>query len=288
MLIGLLLAFISALAYGANVPFARLSSLAGVSGPDIVFYRSFLLLVVLGGIIRLTGVPILVPRASFGKVLGLGLATSLVGLTYISSVAFIPVGVATIIFYTFPLIILIVSPFIDGERPTLGRIAIFILAFAGLCVAIGPSFTSLDLRGLLLAGVAAIGAAAQFFFAAKATRALPPMTAGFWTQMILMPVALVTCLFIGGPVGPGSLVLAAWPVGMTCGLFVVAFVLHLLAARAAPPAVIGLIYCAEPVTSIALASVVLDERLTLAQLGGGSMVLAAVIAAVLFEGRKKG
>ena len=111
--------------------------------------------------------------------LGLGLGTAAVGLCYISSVAFIPVGVATIIFYTFPLIILVASPMIDGDRPTLARAAIFGLAFAGLAIAIGPSFQTLDPRGLALAGGAALGATVQFFFAARATRAVDPAAAGF-------------------------------------------------------------------------------------------------------------
>jgi drug/metabolite transporter (DMT)-like permease len=283
---GLLAAFVSALAYGSNVPYARLSANMGVAGADIVFYRSLAMILLLAALTLVQGDSLKVPREAIGKVIGLGLFTAMVGLTYISSVAFIPVGVATIIFYTFPLIILVASPFIDGERLTFPRVLIFLVAFAGLFVAIGPSFTSLDWRGLALAFIAAFGATGQFFFAARATRAMPPIPVGFWTQLILLPVAATTVFAIGGPAPLATLAAAWWPVFMTCALFVVAFVLHLKAARAAPPAVIGLVYCAEPVTSIIVAAFLLNETLALSQLLGGGLVLLAVIAAVLVERAK--
>ena len=286
VLAGLGLALLAALGYGANVPFAKQAAIAGVSGPDIVFYRAFLLLAVLAGLVLAGGGSLAVPAAARRMVLGLGLFTAFVALCYISSIAFIPVSVATIVFYTFPLVILVISPFIDGEALTPARIAIFILAFLGLFVAIGPRFTSLDPRGLMLAGGAVLGATGQFFFAARATRAVDPAVAGFWTQLILIPVALGACLLTGGPVPPAALLVAIVPVGLTCLLFIFAFSLHLASARLAPPAALGLIFCAEPVTSIMVATHVLDEQLTTAQVSGGSLVLIAILAGVLLEGRK--
>jgi drug/metabolite transporter (DMT)-like permease len=287
MLFGLLAAFVSAVAYGANLPFARISAGLGVFGPDIVVYRSLAMIALLAAIAGIRRDSLAIPPPMRLPILGLGLFTATVGLAYLSSVAFIPVGVATIIFYMFPLVIVIVSPFVDGEKLTLSRILIFLVAFCGLFLAIGPSFTSLDPRGLALAAIAVIGATGQFFFASKTTRVLPPTIVGFWTQLILLPIAMATVYAAGGPASLATLQGAAVPVLITAGLFLIAFMLHLFAARAAPPAVIGLVYCAEPVTSILLASVVLDEALTLLQLGGGLLVFAAVIAAILVEQRRK-
>jgi drug/metabolite transporter (DMT)-like permease len=286
MLFGLLAAFVSAVAYGANVPFARISAGLGVFGPDIVVYRSIAMIALLAGIAAIQRDSLAIPGPMRLPILGLGLFTATVGLAYLSSVAFIPVGVATIIFYMFPLVIVIVSPFVDGEPLTLSRILVFLVAFCGLFLAIGPSFTSLDPRGLGLAALAVIGATGQFFFASKTTRVLKPTIVGFWSQLIILPIAIATVYSAGGPASLTTLQGAALPVMITAGLFLIAFILHLFASRAAPPAVIGLVYCAEPVTSILLASVVLDEALTLVQLAGGLLVFAAVIAAILVEQRR--
>lgn len=283
---GLSIGLLSAVCYGANVPYAKLAAVAGASGPTLVFYRAFLMVALLGTLGLAQGGSLAVPAGQRGSVLGLGIATSFVGLCYISSVAFIPVGVATILYYTYPLLILMISPLIDGERLTPARLGIFGLAFAGLFIALGPNFASLDWRGLVLAMMGAAAAAAQFFFAARATRGSTPVIAGFWTQLILIPIAFAACLFAGGPDSPTVLVSAAWPAGMHIGLFVLAFGFHLLAARRTPPAALGLVFCAEPVASILLATQVLDERLTLAQISGGALVLIAVIASVLTESRK--
>ncbi|MDQ0396277.1 DMT family transporter [Labrys monachus] len=283
---GLGLGLLAAVSYGSNVPFAKLSAEAGVSGPNVVFYRSLLMVALLGLFALSRRAPLAVPQGVRLPVLGLGVATSFVGICYISSVAFIPVGVATIIYYLYPLVILVVSPWVDSERLTPARLMIFALAFLGLVVAIGPAFTSLDPRGLVLAMLGSAAAAAQFFFAARATRAIGPVAAGFWAQAIQMPAALGICLLAGGPVAPAALAGAAWPVGMTCALFILAFALHLASARMAPPAALGLVFCAEPVASILLAARLLGETLAPAQLAGGCLVLLAIVGSVVVESRR--
>lgn len=286
LLLGLGLALLAAMAYGSNVPFARLSAQAGITGPDIVFYRSLAMVVLLGAFVVGTGGSLFVRAESRRSLLGLGLTTSLVALAYLSSVAYIPVGVATVVYYMFPLIILAVAPLVDGSAVTPARIAVFAVAFAGLVLAIGPTFAVLDPRGLALAVTAAMGAAGQFFFASRTMQATGPAVAGFWTQLILVPIALATALATGGPVAPSGLAVAAVPVALTCGLFMLAFGLHMSSARLAPPAVLGLIFCAEPITSIAVAALVLDERLTPGQIAGGLLVLVAVVAAIGLESRR--
>jgi drug/metabolite transporter (DMT)-like permease len=283
---GLGIGLMAALCYGANVPFAKLAAQAGASGPTLVFYRAFLMVALLGALGLVQHHSLTVPAGSRLAVLGLGIATSFVGLCYVSSVAFIPVGVATILYYTYPLMILLTAPLVDGERLTPARLGIFALAFAGLFIALGPGFGALDWRGLVLALMGAAAAAAQFFCAAKATRGSTPVIAGFWTQLILIPIALAACLLSGKLEPPAVLVAAGWPAGMHIALFVLAFGFHLLAARLTLPAALGLVFCAEPVASILLATPLLGESLTPTQLYGGALVLIAVMASVLVESRK--
>jgi drug/metabolite transporter (DMT)-like permease len=286
ILTGLGIGLLSAVCYGSNVPYAKLAAVVGANGPNLVFYRAFLMVALLGILGLTRGSSLAVPAGTRGVVLGLGIATSVVGICYISSVAFIPVGVATIIYYVYPLVVLVVSPMVDGERLTIVRLVIFAFAFAGLFIAIGPSFTSLDPRGLALAAMGAAGAAAQFFLASRATRVIGPAAAGFWTQFIIIPIAFVACLPSGGVVAPSTLIGAAWPVGMHIGLFALAFGLQMMAARIAPPAALGLVFCVEPVVSIVLATQVLNESLTPPQATGGALVLIAIITSVMAEGRK--
>src|SRR3712207_5247282 len=117
-LTGTLFALVSATLYGANIAYARLASFAGVSGPTLVFYRVFIMLALVGVAALAVRRTIAFPREERGVMLVTGIATAGVGLFYLSSVAFIPVTVAVVVFYTFPILIVLASPFVEGTRLT--------------------------------------------------------------------------------------------------------------------------------------------------------------------------
>jgi drug/metabolite transporter (DMT)-like permease len=284
--LGLIAAFVSAAAYGFNVPYARLASDMGVNGPDLVFYRVFAMLVVVLAAAWLLRRRLAVARQHTGLLLAIGLSSAIIGIAYLSSVAFVPVGVAVIIFYTYPLLILIASPLVDGEKLTGARLAIFALAFAGLVIAIGPGLGLYDWRGLALAALAALATATQFFLGARAGSRVDPIALLFWIHVIVLPLALAVALVFGGPASPTVLWLALGPVAANIVAYVFAFFLHMRAVALAPPAAVGLVFTLEPVVSIVTAAFVLDERLTQAQLIGGVLVLAALVGAVLLEMRR--
>ena len=65
--------------------------------------------------------------------------------------------------------------------------------------------------------------------------------------------------------------------------YLVGFALQMVAARRAPAALIGLIFCLEPVVAIVFAGLILGETLTAAQMTGSLLVLAALVASSLAE-----
>jgi drug/metabolite transporter (DMT)-like permease len=93
----------------------------------------------------LQGERLCVPREALAVFSGQAAATLIVSVSYLASVQFIPVGLAVIIFFTFPVLIMLVSPLVEGRSPGMWRILIAILAFIGITVAIGPSIAGLDL-----------------------------------------------------------------------------------------------------------------------------------------------
>lgn len=285
-LAGLAAATLAATVYGINIPFARVADEAGVPGPDLVLYRVGLMIAVIVVAALAARERLSIDRAGLAEALPLGAATAVVGIAYLSSVAFIPVGIAVMVFYTFPLVILVTSPFVDGERPTAARGAAFALAFLGLAAAIGPNLSGLDPRGLALAALASAGAAAQFHLGARAMRRVPVWPLMLWVQIVVAPLAVVTALAFGGPVGPAT-VAAAWlAVGINAVCFVAGFLLQMRAVKLAPPAVVGLVFTLEPIVSIATAGAVLGERLSVGQYAGGLMVLAGLVGAVAVEMRE--
>lgn len=279
---GMLLAFASAAAFGTNIVSAQIAGQVGLSGPLLVFYRVLLMLI-------LVGTAALVWRGSLGlargerqPVLLFGLATALVGTAYLSSVSFVPVSVAAVVFYTFPILIVLIEPLITPAPFRADRFAVALLAFLGVALVVGPDLHGLDPRGLALAFLASLSATAQFFAAARCAQVatLPKL---FWSHVVILPVALAVLLSTGGLLPPQAFLLAPIAVAITYGGYILGFVLQLLALARVAPGPAGLAFCAEPVVAVAIAAVVLAERLGPLQYAGGALVIAALVTNVILE-----
>ncbi len=280
--IGIAAALASATAYGINIVYARMATQQGVSAADLVFLRVFLMLGAVAIVVALRGRSLAIPPAGRKAVVALGIASAGVGLAYFFAVSFVPIGIAAIIFYTFPLLILLASPFVEGGRLTLHRLVVFALAFTGLAIAIGPGLGAIDIRGIALAALASTLAAWQFFMAARAGRHVPPAVLMFWAHVVIMPIAGAAALLLGG-ISWGTIGSAWFASAMTVAGYLVGFALQMVAARRAPAALIGLVFCLEPVVAILFAGLILGETLGSAQMMGSLLVLAALVASSLAE-----
>jgi len=282
---GLAFALSGAFFYGFNITFAKIAAELGVGGPMIVAER-VLVMIAIGLVIgRLTRASFSVPRNERMPLFGLGIGSTGVSICYISSVAFIPITIAAVIFYTFPILIVVLSPFIDRKPLTLAMMAIVLTAFIGVVLVLGTTDAGLDPRGLLLAAGASISAAIQFF---AGTRCRQTGTAAklVISQVIVLPSALLTVYFTGAIFTVDSQMIAFVPVWLTIGGFVFGFGFQILALARISASVAGLAFCLEPVVAALTSAIVLGERLASIQYLGGMIVFAAIIATVFVERSK--
>ncbi len=282
---GLVFALSGAFFYGFNITFAKIAAELGVGGPMIVAER-VLVMIAIGLLIgRLTGASFSVPRHERVSLFALGLGSTGVSICYISSVAFIPITIAAVIFYTFPILIVVLSPLIDRKPLTVSMMAIVLAAFIGVVLVLGTTDASLDPRGLLLAAGASASAAIQFF---AGTRCRQTGTAAklVFSQVIVLPTALFTVYFIGSVFTIDSQLAAFVPVWLTIGGFVFGFGFQILALTRISASVAGLAFCLEPVVAAITSAIVLGERLAIIQYIGGAIVISAIIATVIVERNK--
>lgn len=284
--LGVAAALASATAYGINIVYARLATLQDVPPGDLVVLRIGLMLALVAVFGHATGASFKVPKSARPTLLVLGLLSAGLGLAYFYAVSLIPIGIATLVFYTFPFLILIASPFVDGTRFSPLRLGLFLVAFAGLVLALGPSLGAVSLLGLSLAFAASAMAAAQFFAASRAGVAMSQVALLFWCHVVMLPIAVAVALGTGGPGSPAVLA-AAWIAGLiTIVGYLFGFALQMLASRSAPPPVIGLVFCLEPVVAIVGAGIVLGETLSTSHMIGGTLVLAALVISSLMDLRR--
>ena len=279
---GLLLACASAAAFGTNIVSAQIAGQAGLSGPLLVFYRVLLMLILVGGTALVWRGSLRLARSERQPVLLFGFATALVGIAYLSSVSFVPVSVAAVVFYTFPILIVLAEPLLTSAPFRADRLAVALVAFLGVALVVGPDLHGLDPRGLALAFLASLSATAQFFAAARCAQVatLPKL---FWSHVVILPVTLAILAITGGLLPPQTFLLAPIAIAITYGGYIIGFVLQILALARIAPGPAGLAFCAEPVFAVAIAAIVLAERLGPLQYGGGALVIVALVTNVILE-----
>lgn len=285
---GMAFALGGAVFYGVNIAYVRMAADAGVTGALMVAWRVLLMagLAALFAAALSKGLAegLSVPRKERSAVLATGISSAAVALCYITSVAFVPVTVAAVIFYTFPVLIVLATPFVEKRPLTPAMIGIVLVAFAGVVLVVGPALGGLDPFGTALAFGASVAAVWQFFAAARApeTSAVAKI---FWIQLVMLPAAAAAAWALGGSLSPAIFTAAPFAVFMTIGLYVVAFVFHMAALTRIAPSAAGLAFCAEPLVAAISSAVLLDERVSALQYAGGTLVIAAIVANVRIENR---
>jgi len=289
--LGIGCALAAASIYGLVPNFVRGAFENGIPPVEATFFRTSVIAIVFALIAVVQGDSFRIPRAAIGAFAGQAIATLVISVSYLASVQFIPIGLAVIIFFTFPVLIMLASPLVEGKFPGFWRIIIAILAFGGLVVAIGPSFGDLDIRGIGLATLAALAGVIQFFTGRSISRYLTPAVFGSLVHIIIWPATLLVALFVGG----GTLQMMGGGARTTMGLYflfgvaavyVAAYMLQMSSLRFAPASAVAPFYNLEPIVTTICAGLLFGERLTFNQYAGGGIVLAALVVSSLLGSRE--
>ena len=283
---GILFALAAGLVYGLAPPFTRLAFVNGVPAMETAFWRICALVLLAGVIAVIMGRRISVPRPARLPLLLMIVSTAVISAGYLGAVQFIPVPLTVIIFYTFPILILLTAPLIEGHRLAISQLLIGFVAFAGLLIAIGPGGGGADWRGIGLAGMAAAGAVMQTFVARPLTSQMNMLHLGLLTHLAVLPIIAAVIVLAGGEfrtlLDPSAIALTgAAALSVVAMSYCAGFSFQMLALRSAPASVVAPYFNIEPLTSVAVAALILAEPPTAREMAGGALVLAALIAAGL-------
>lgn len=137
--LGIACALSAAVIYGLVPNAVRGAFNHGVPPIEATFFRTFFVAICFAAAVIWQGEVLRVPASAWRSFTGQAVATLGVSVGYLASIQFIPVGLAAIVFFTFPVIILLVAPLAEGHAPGLFRLGVALAAFLGLAIAIGPS-----------------------------------------------------------------------------------------------------------------------------------------------------
>lgn len=286
------LALLSSVCFGSSGPFAKTLIHAGLSPLQAVWLR------VAGAAVIL--VPMTLALRGFGgfRAARRGLPLLVVfGITgvagcqacYFVAAARLPVGVAILLEYTGPVLVVAWLRFVRRTPVARSAAAGVAVALAGVACVV-QVWAGLRLDGIgLLAGLGAAASQAAYFLIAKrmtadtdplvltsagfivGTAALTALAAPWSFPWRLLPADVT----IAGQTAPAWLV-AAWIIVVSTAI---AYVTSVLAVRRLPAPVAAAVSYPEAVAAAAFAWLILGERLAAVQIAGGLIVLVGAFVA---------
>ena len=265
----------AAFAISVSVVIASIAFSHGTSTLTILLLRFLALMMLIPLLMRARRLTLRVaPRAALLSVVIGAIFLAQTG-GYLASVSYIPVALAVLLFYTYPLLTAMLGAFIDRRRPHPLELLGLGMAFAGLFLALQVSFDALDARGIGFAALAACAAAVVLNSTQRVLRNLASLPVSFFTSVGSLLVCIVI-LALGGEVAWPDTDIGWWALVASVTTFAIFYPTMIIGIERVGAVPAALIFNLEPPFTILLAAWWLDQTLTLTQLFGAAVGVAAV------------
>jgi len=269
---------------GVGICFALSNTLAGLAytggaNPlSVSTVRYFLPAIILIIVLSTTEKPVFLPRREGLVACGLGFVTAVYSWSVLAAIEVLPVSLAVLIFYLFPLITSFLVVVMGWERLRMTTILSAIVAFAGLALALGVSADALNPVGIALAGVGALGLAIVSVVSSRVIRTGDARQVTLYIATTAAMTFLLVTLLRGEFLLPDTT--AAWWGFVANNLFFAAALIgFFVGIQMIGPVKTTLFSYIEPVVTIGAALVLLDQRLAPVQILGVLIVVGALIVA---------
>lgn len=273
--VGILMALASSVSFALNLTAARLTYDDGADPFTVSLARTaffaLALLVALAAMGRRLGIPKGQGRARFA--IGAMMVVQL--LTILAAIEFIPLGVAILIYYTYPFMIAGIVAARERRRPPMRRVAAMLVALAGLAIVLGVDTASLDWRGIACAFASAVSFALIIVWSGRSM-------AGQDSTVLAYHVMGVAALVLAAIAAAGQPL--SWPRGTTGWIMLSVSALCFLSATVflfggiarIGPVRASLIDYGSPIWAIVFGILLLGERMAPLQWTGAAVVIGAI------------
>jgi len=270
--VGFGLILVSAASFGAMPIFARFAYASGVDTSTLLLLRFTMATAMLAALLAARRRPLPRGRALLGLI-AMG-AVGYVGqaLCYFTALTLASAGLVALLLYLYPALVAAASAAVLKERLPATTLAALAMALAGAALTVGYGA-----RGSLAGAAFAVGAAVIYtvyiIVGTGLMRVVSPIPA---TTVIMASAGVVyaAIVVVRGPRWPGST--GGWlAIAAVAAVTVVATVTFFAALERIGPTNASLLSTFEPVVSVALAAVVLGERMPSLSLVGGVLILGA-------------
>ncbi len=221
--------------------------------------------------------PLAIPRARLGGLLAMGgVLYSAQSFGYFIALKYLPASLVTLTLYLYPTLVFLATWFLYRRKVSALHQVALVASFVGVGLVIGGA--KLELSWALVFAIASPVVYTLYLLAAEHLMAVTPPLAASATIMAGAAIAFCIVAVTTGqvaelPTVAGWVVIAAFAIGPT----MLAISLFLVGLRWIGVERAALLSTWEPVVIVALAAVLLGERLSWAQVLGALLVLGTVI-----------
>ena len=272
---GIALVALSGASFGALAILAKIAYAHGSDPLTVLTLRFVIASVCMLAVMRLGGHAF--PRGrTLGYLFLLGGANYVVeSLAYFYALTMASAGLVALLLYLYPAIVTVLAAFVFRERLTPVKIAALIVALVGTGLTIGEVG-----GGRPLGIVLGIGSAISYAIYILLSSRIGPRAGAIPAATVVMVSAAAVLSFVTavrGPAFPTSAVGWAAIVALAIIGTVVAIIAFFAGLERIGPAEASTVSTVEPVVTVALAALVLNEGISAVQVLGGTLILAAVI-----------
>ncbi len=276
--VGITLTLATAVAFALSNTSASLAYHNGSNTLTVAAMRFALPTVALVVWLRLRGVSLVLSTRDGWIAVALGAVTAIYTWALLSSINAIPLALAILVFYLFPLIATVILGVCGWAKLGSKTISAIVLAFVGLALALDPRGSNLDIEGVALAFVGALGLGVVIAVSSRVFRA------GDARPLTLYMAAVAGVLLSALCAARGEFVLPQTGLGWigfvgAAVFYAFAMIAFFIAISMIGPVPVSLLSYAEPVATAGLGVIVLGETLTLVQIAGIALVIVALIGA---------
>lgn len=264
-----------AIFFGIAPSFAKLAFDGGAGPVTLQLGRFVLAVFVLWAIVLGRGLIRPVPRRLWPLLAALITCTALASFGYMTSVGFIPVPLASLTFFVFPLMVGPLSHFAGHERLTPLRLVALAVGFAGLALLLGADLRDADPIGVALAFGAGTCVAVSFLLTRQLSGSLGPMQITAIVTTGCLAIFAVATVAEGVKLPTGALPWLGYGVNVLCYVVGLASLYGAIARLGSVR--VAAIGNMEPVISVVTAGLLLGQVLGPYQMLGAGVVIAGIL-----------
>lgn len=195
----------------------------------------------------------------------------------LASIIYIPVSLAILTFYTYPLFTALFNSVANRELPGVVLTLSLLAALCGLAVAVDIKLEGFNKLGVGLALGAAIAAAFVFTMSERLLKDVTSLSVTFHMAVVGTVLSLVILMTVDNTLAlPGST--SGWlALGGVLVTFIGFFVCLFSGIERIGAVPTAMIMNLEPIATVFLAIMILNEQLASAQIAGAALVISAII-----------